>query len=786
MLKVLTVNTLLPFFTGVMCSFSAYSIDYTGDGKTEIRRGNLTDFTMSDSYRIIANGQKINISQGTINDNASIYLTGGLATSLPGSQVSISNVTINNNAIVSYSDNVMMRDLIFTGNSELKAMSKEPGVAVGNWIDVDGISAFDNAKLTFTFDYIQNVSGGLATIKNIHLYDSSVLSIDGSVRELYSHEVLEVSNLIANNNSEILLENNLIASAITMNDSATLNVNSQSQVSSVSINHNAIMALSDGARSSDTVVNNKGSVIINGNDALASNTQLNSGSIHVVNGMVNDTTVESAGILTLEQQGNLQGNTTLNGGRLVINGSDMMIGTQSDTINANDNALVQVNGDNNTLSNLNLSGGYVALTDPFASAKTEQHKTLNIDNLTGNGTFLMAVDLATPQGDFIQIQNASGDHGVLVKSSGYNPLSANALDIIAAKEGDATFQLNNKGQVVDLGTYQYQLTNSDTSGQNVWSLTPVSGDNGGGSISPSTDAILSMVSATQFIADGEMQSLRFRHGDLRNNAGDNAGIWGRFLLNDTRIYAAEGAAYKLKQNGMELGADNMIALVSGKLVLGGLAVFSDNTLEHSRGGQSSIDSYGIGGYATYFNYSGYYIDAVIKYNHFSDNLNVVMTDGELTKGSYSQNALTTSVETGFNYKLNEIVWVEPYIRGTYFVTDNQNFTLDNGMRAHTGVTRSARVELGSTLGIDYMLSNGKTVRPYLRAALENEFINSNNVVVNDSDEFNNDFSGLTGKYGIGVSAALSGKASMYAEANYRKGHNVESPVIANVGFRINF
>ncbi|WP_114986604.1 autotransporter outer membrane beta-barrel domain-containing protein [Pragia fontium] len=33
---------------------------------------------------------------------------------------------------------------------------------------------------------------------------------------------------------------------------------------------------------------------------------------------------------------------------------------------------------------------------------------------------------------------------------------------------------------------------------------------------------------------------------------------------------------------------------------------------------------------------------------------------------------------------------------------------------------------------------------------------------------------------------MSDKASVYAEMNYRKGHNIESPIVANLGFRINF
>ncbi|EOG4766752.1 autotransporter outer membrane beta-barrel domain-containing protein [Salmonella enterica subsp. enterica serovar Newport] len=744
-----------------------------------IRNGISENNTLNDNSQQNISGQGSNATNNTLKDSAlQNVLDGAYAT----------KNTLSDNAVQQVWGTASVSDNALNSNSK-QIISGSGTSAENNYLTdsaiqevMDGASAINNI---LGGSAVQKISGGAYVSRNT-LNENSLQDVNGSGS-------FSVNNTLSENAVQ-RVHNGGLAKYSILNGSSQQWVGGGSSLDEVPssadysvVNDYAVQMVGDNAKSNYTEVNDAGSVIINGNNALATNTQLNSGNIHVVKGVARDTSVAENGMVTLEQQGNLQGDTILNGGRLIINSYDIKVGDISDTIHARNNAQIQVNGSNNTLSNLNLSEGYVLLTEPLLrTGNITKFNKLNIGNLTGKGVFALSVDLATPMGDFVQIENASGSHGVLVKSTGRNPISANQLDIIAAKESDATFQLKNKGQIVDLGTYQYYLTNSSETGQTVWSLVP-SADSGdeGGSISPSTDAVLSMVSATQFIADGEMQSLRFRHGDLRNNTGSNSGVWGRYLLNDTRIHAAEGASYELNQNGMEFGADNVIDLASGKLVLGGLAVFSDNLLDHSRGGQSSIKSYGLGGYATYFNNRGYYVDTVLKYNRFEDKLNAMMTDGTPTSGSYSQNALTTSFETGLNFELGNIVWVEPYLRGTYFVTDSKKFTLDNGMRVNTGVSRSARVEFGSTLGFDYSVGSNN-VRPYVRASLENEFIKKNNITINSADYFNNDFSGVVGKYGIGISADVSDKANVYAEANYRKGHNLESPIVANLGVRINF
>ncbi|MEG2266736.1 MAG: autotransporter outer membrane beta-barrel domain-containing protein, partial [Acinetobacter sp.] len=194
---------------------------------------------------------------------------------------------------------------------------------------------------------------------------------------------------------------------------------------------------------------------------------------------------------------------------------------------------------------------------------------------------------------------------------------------------------------------------------------------------------------------------------------------------------------------------------------------------------------GGGLYATWFDNDGYYVDGVIKFNRFSNELRTWMSDGSAVKGDYSQNGFGGSLEAGKTFSLNENTWAQPYVRTTAFRADEKDISLNNGMKASIGATKSLQAETGVNLGMNLDVA-GKTVKPYLKAAVSHEFSDNNKVQINNRYDFTNDISGTTGKYGVGVSAQLTPNAGVWAEANYQKGENIESPVTGSVGFRINF
>ncbi|HEC1652455.1 TPA: autotransporter outer membrane beta-barrel domain-containing protein, partial [Yersinia enterocolitica] len=379
--------------------------------------------------------------------------------------------------------------------------------------------------------------------------------------------------------------------------------------------------------------------------------------------------------------------------------------------------------------------------------------TLTANTLSGNGTFGMRVEGFN--GDFLNVTDSvTGSHNVLVKGSGKE--GSDGYHLIHAQSSQSnSFVLQNG--LVDLGTYQYSLTQKGDD----WFLTQES------TTSPAVDAVLSIASAPQFIFDGEMQNLRFRKGDLKNNKGDSAGVWGRYLTNNTRSTLNQGAAYRLQQDGFEIGGDNVYALDSGQLVIGGLTSFTDNTLKHSRGGKTDIGSYSLGIYATYFSDVGYYIDSIIKVNRFNNKLNALVTDGSYTHSDYNQNAIGSALEFGYLYQLDDNYFIEPYLRTAYFIAESKDIELDNGMNAKIDNSKSIKGELGTSFGKKFSLNNGSDITAYAKVAIEREFIKNNNITINNINEFNNDFSGNVGKYGVGVNSQINKTTAVFAEIDYR-------------------
>ncbi|EOK2398394.1 autotransporter outer membrane beta-barrel domain-containing protein, partial [Escherichia coli] len=450
----------------------------------------------------------------------------------------------------------------------------------------------------------------------------------------------------------------------------------------------------------------------------------------------------------------------------------------------------KLSGDS-TINSLDMSNGTV----DFHSIQSPQFKTklegvtLNIGQLSGNGTFLMNTDIASYTGDKLNITgDANGNFVLNIKNTGQEPVSpGNPLPVVYTGGGDAVFTVN--GGKVDAGVWEYYLSKDNTN----WYLksdTTQPGNPEPGIPNPpvrhttkSTDAVLNMASAPTYIFNSELQGLRFRNSEKSENSRTSGGVWGHYIGSDKHI-SSKGAGYSLTQYGIVTGGDKRFDLSDGVLSLGAFVSFSDNNIRHNRGGKSSIDSKSVGLYMTYDTH-GYYIDGVLKFNRFKNELRTHMSDGTMVSGDYHQNGFGGSLEVGKYFSLNENTWLLPYARTTALAVNDNNISLSNGMKAEINTTHSFQGEVGVNLGMD--LDVGKTkIRPYLTAGVSHEFSNHNKVKINKAYDFTNDISGTTGKYGLGMDVQLTSNASIWGEANYLKGNNVESPVTGTVGFKINF
>ncbi|EPC3697332.1 autotransporter outer membrane beta-barrel domain-containing protein [Escherichia coli] len=527
--------------------------------------------------------------------------------------------------------------------------------------------------------------------------------------------------------------------------------------------------------------------------------------------------LQSGGAMTMDALQAKANVTTQSGTTLTLDNGTILTGNVAgDNTGAGDMAVKgasvwHLDGDS-TVGALTLDNGTVDFRPSVTTRLTPafQAVSLTLGSLSGSGTFRMNTDIASHTGDMLNVAgNASGNFVLDIKNTGLEPVSAGApLQVVQTGGGDAAFTL--KGGKVDAGTWEYGLSKENTNWYLKVDTPPTNPDAGspgtgnpdagnpdagkpdaGTSSSPvrrttkSADAVLGMATAPAYVFNSELDNLRFRHGDVMQNTRAPGGVWGRYTGSDNRISGGASSGYTLTQNGFETGADMVFDLGDSSLAVGTFFSYSDNSIKHARGGKSTVDSTGGGLYATWFDNNDYYVDGVLKYNRFNNELRTWMSDGTAVKGDYSQNGFGGSLEAGRTFSLNENAWAQPYVRTTAFRADAKDISLNNGMKANIGATKSLQAEAGVNLGMDLDVA-GKTVKPYFKAAVSHEFSDNNKVQINNRYDFSNDISGTIGKYGLGVNIQLAANAGIWAEAFYQKGENIESPITGSAGFRINF
>lgn len=471
-------------------------------------------------------------------------------------------------------------------------------------------------------------------------------------------------------------------------------------------------------------------------------------------------------------------NGTLTGDLVVADGGTASVGLANNSqftgrmenvqdVNIDGTSHWMMTGDS-SVTNLVMDGGRVTMGD------TDSFYTLNLESLSGNGTFVMGSNFATNATDFININGtATGNHDLLISASGTDPAAGIPLQVVHTGGGDAAFSL--VGGQVDLGAYSYKLKQEGTD----WFLDPETRE-----ISPGTKVVLAMSGVAPTVFYGELTTLRTRMGELRYSEGRAAGVWMRAHGSQYNVAgASSGVGYTQNQQGMSFGADAPLPFGDGQWLIGALAGYSKSDLNLAYGTSGTIDSYYLGGYATWLDAkTGWYVDTVIKYNRYQNDAKVGLSDGTRSKADYDNHGIGGSVEVGRHIKLKDDYFVEPFAQIAGTVIQSKDYKFDNDMEADSGATRSLLGKVGTTVGKTWDLGEGRIVQPYLKAALAHEFVNNNKVKVNDNS-FNHDLSGSRGELGAGVALSLSKDFQVHADFEYSHGKNIEMPYSMNVGLR---
>ncbi|CNG58233.1 putative autotransporter [Yersinia enterocolitica] len=773
----------------VLSGASATDTTINSGGRQYVLRGaSATDTTINNGAQYVSSGASA--TDTTINNGAQYVSSGASAT----------DTTINNGAQYVSSGASATDTTINSGG--LQAVISG-GRATSTTVHSGGVlqvSAGGSASLV-----TQNSGGAVVTNTSAAL---SGTNDKGS----FSIVSGNAANMLLENGGYLEVLKDHKASDTTVGSNGTLYVHSGGVL------HGTTTLTDKGTLVGDVVTNEGKLYFLNNSDAsftgslMGAGTLIQEGGSTRFSGLLSQDggiALQSGGAMTMDALTAKANVTTQSGTTLTLdNGTTLTGNIAGDSTGAGDVAVKgssvwHLDGDS-TVGALTMDNGTVDFRSSTTTRLTPvfQAVSLALGSLSGSGTFRMNTDIASHIGDMLKVAgNASGNFVLDIKNTGREPVSAGApLQVVQTGGGDAAFTLN--GGKVDAGTWEYVLNKVNTDWYLVPDLhppvptnpdigTPDAGTPDAGTSSPvrhttkSADAVLSMATAPAYVFNSELQNLRFRHGDFMENTRSPGGVWGRYTGSDHRISGGASSGYSLTQNGFEIGGDKVFDLGESRLAVGAFVSYTDNSISHNRGGDSTIGSTGGGLYATWSDNDGYYVDGVLKYNRFSNELRTRMSDGTAVKGDYSQNGFGGSLEAGKTFSLNDNAWAQPYVRTTAFRADAKDISLNNGMEASLGATKSLQAEAGVNLGMNLDVA-GKTVKPYLKAAVSHEFSDSNKVRINNLYDFNNDISGTMGKYGAGVSAQLTPNAEVWAEANYQKGGKIESPVTGSVGFRINF
>ncbi|MCZ2328571.1 autotransporter outer membrane beta-barrel domain-containing protein [Bartonella sp. F02] len=302
---------------------------------------------------------------------------------------------------------------------------------------------------------------------------------------------------------------------------------------------------------------------------------------------------------------------------------------------------------------------------------------------------------------------------------------------------------------------------------------------------PSTDAILSMAVAPSLVLHNELQHVRSGRGIVNRNKR-NASLW-VYTLKSTEKVATGRTHFKLEQTGIMLGVDRISELTNGgEFYIGGFGGYDQAHIVHERGGVSNMGIYSLGAYVSYFDNNGWYLDSVLKYNYYQNNLKAVSTNGIDIQGNYEQRAVGTSFEAGYRFTTEQGTWVQPYAQVALLKAEGKNIKLSNDMVGDISPATSLRNEVGLSIGHEFSLSMNNLLTAYATVAWLRENVNDNYAVLNKGYKFVTDLSDNAGKLGVGLRSSVNEKLVFYMEANYVKGQKRKQSFQGVLGLRYSF
>jgi len=431
------------------------------------------------------------MEDSTVNSGAEVYITqvskianGGFDSTVPATA---SNITILSGGLARVYDGGTLKNSLLDGGmayvsnsgntgSTGKAIDNEVsnggklyvfsnGYSNGTVVNKDsyeyaqqgGVS--ENAQINGGYQYVtsQGVAngaavnaGGLQYVYNGGTANDTVVN-DGGTQYLFVNgsdaaAVAGVAvNTTLNGTGAQIIQQGGKASGATLNDSAVQTIHANSSAENVTLNGSAVQVVNADASADSVTINDSAKSWLADGAKITGATQINN-------------------------SGQLQLSTSVTGGA----------SAESVTLNGGDSTLLIIADDSDagaaTVGELAGDGNVRFYPSSGATADAPVYSKLNVDSLSGNLHFTFNTSIEGGKGDYLAINQGTGNHNVTVADTGAEITEPDqrSLDIITDASGGASFNLasltGTNINAVDGGTYMYSLYDRDESDGKIWYL----------------------------------------------------------------------------------------------------------------------------------------------------------------------------------------------------------------------------------------------------------------------------------------------------------------------------
>lgn len=480
--------------------------------------------------------------------------------------------------------------------------------------------------------------------------------------------------------------------------------------------------------------------------------------------LTGDIVVESSGVsdITFSSDALFTGLTSVSGtnseNNLTLGSNSLwnMTGTSSLSSFTN-NAVVDMTKDGNTFS------------------------TLTVDNLNGNGTFLMDIDgTAVDQSDKIVVNDTfTGSQVLSLQETGGRDSdieigqAAVGTVLASVNNGDGVFTADDHEGSLYWERYELGSQANDNTGYTDWYLKAVDVLNPGNNPTTTVKTAMS-AGALAYHTWRADDKLMERMGDLRQRGEEEQGAWVR--VKGSKLSHDGKFGFENKYTMYEIGYDQVMKKTDAYTRYGGVSMsYSDGS------GSGDNKNKAISFYMTQVGEKGHYVDVVAKFNHMDTDFTVYDSNSKKITGDFDNTGVSLSAEYGRKNSLSQNGWyVEPQAQMTVGYLGSSSYMSNKVQVDQSGIS-SVVGRLGFNLGRDI----DKKTNFYVKANLLHEFSGSYDVAFTDKfgnrAKLDDDFNDTWFEYGAGVAFQGSKNNYFYLDVERSAGSDYKKDWQWNVG-----